>query len=71
MGHVVDAKFKADAAVRACGCIISSPVLPTAEILQLRANFKCDVIIVLDQERLLNEITQSLGHNKVCCCYYA
>lgn len=41
MAQVLDARFTQDSAANSSGCIVNCPTLATAELLQLRAHFKC------------------------------
>ncbi|EDQ90152.1 uncharacterized protein MONBRDRAFT_32061 [Monosiga brevicollis MX1] len=56
LARIVSSKMESDPLVQASGMFINCPALAGADVLATRAAFGCDVVIVLDNERLVNEL---------------
>ncbi|EGD83524.1 hypothetical protein PTSG_04133 [Salpingoeca rosetta] len=65
LGKTVQAKLSEDDKARASGVVVNCPTCPSDTLLQIQAAFNCDVICVLDQERLVNELKRKLTASKV------
>eukprot|EP00043_Microstomoeca_roanoka_P009030 m.86231 g.86231 ORF g.86231 m.86231 type:complete len:358 (+) comp14459_c0_seq3:469-1542(+) len=65
LGKAIDAKLQHDRKARTSGIIVNCPTCPTDTLLHIQAALNCDIICVLEQERLVNELQKSLSTAKV------